>query len=170
MTPETLPAAPDTGALINEFLKIVQNFGTAGWLVSLGAAVLLLTQVTKLPFLDRWLSKPVWLRPAISAGLGALGGFLSGFAMGGLPKALMGLVAGAMSGFAAIGVHQFASRLSTSGSNEVEAGRVLKTFVASSETEIDTKAAELHAVIDTMAKESDKKKRLAALAALGNRR
>jgi len=169
---ETITAVPgaDVGGLLTDLLKIVTDAatGTAGWLVSLGALSLLLVRVSKLPVLDRWLSSPVWLRPAMSAGLGALGGFISGFALGGLPKALIGVVTGAVSGLAAVGAHQLGSRITAEGRAEVDVVRVVKTFVAAGDEDVKRKAAELHAAIDKAAAESDRRKRVDALAALGN--
>lgn len=163
---ETTPGA-DPAEVISGLVKIVNDWKTLGWMAGLSAVVaLILFVIRRVALVKNLLAKgPKWITPVVSAGLGAVGGFLSGFSAGGLPAGLVAAVAGLGAGLGAVGGHTMISRMSADGAAEVEVMRRLKATLAASDAEAAKMAATLHDAITRTAATTDKRAQLRALAA-----
>lgn len=105
---------------LTDLLQVVGDFRTAGLLAGMIAVVNLLTNLTKVPLVAKYV-KPAW-RPWVALGLGAVGSGLAALSSGvSIPAAVL---TGLVSGFSAIGSHEL---LSTVGKKATEraAGKVV---------------------------------------------
>lgn len=165
-------AAPNAfsglGEMFDALAKIPGTWQTVGWMGGMAGVIGLLLKLSKVPFLDKFLKNPVWLRPVLALGLGLLGGFFQGLPRGIIP-ALIGAVAGLGAGTGAIGGTNALDRMTPSGAAEVNATRMLKTIAnAESASEAVKHVQTLKVALDKAVNAPAGKARLAALASFAN--
>jgi hypothetical protein len=165
-------AAPNAveglGEIFSALAKIPGTWQTVGWMTGMAGVIALLIRISKVPLLDKFLKNPVWLRPVLSLGLGALGGFFQGLPSG-LIAALIGAVAGLGAGAGAIGGTNAIDRMTPGGAAEVNTTRMIKAITHAEDTSVAIKnVAALKAELDKVVNKPAGKERLAALAKLAN--
>lgn len=147
---------------IEQLLVVVNDWQTMGALAGLIALTNLLTNLTKLPVLSRFV-RPAW-RPWIAVGLGVLSATLVSMSQG--MAWWMAPIVGLVSGFGSIGAHELFSAVKPSKVAERGAGKVVTDALKAPEAELVQKVqavqAELNTAVDKP--EADRLKSLANLA------
>ena len=156
--------------LIGQVIEVVSQWQTMGWVAGAIALVNLLTNVTKLKFVAKYI-KPSW-RPWVAMGLAFAAAFFGsmftgvGF-IGSLVAALVGSMGG---GLASVGAHEvLGPLLSKSHGDERKAAEVIKSIVRAGDSDVAERVEKVKALLDEMGKEPDTGKRLSAMADWANK-
>lgn len=151
--------------ILTDIGSLAQNWTTLGKLGTLIVLVNLVMKLTKMPMVDKYI-KPSW-RPWMSMGFGVAGGILTSLSSG--APILSAMVTGVMTGLGATGVHEVYASVAPNEKNKRDAAAAVTDALHGPEEQVRAQVAELKSTLDTLAQMSDKKERLAALAALFNK-
>jgi hypothetical protein len=96
--------APDLITMLQQTFGVVSTWKAAGWLGGMVALTNLLTNVTKIPSVEKFLEIKFWMRPLVSIILAVIGSVLASM-LGGIPV-LMSLAGGLIAGLSSGGFHE----------------------------------------------------------------
>lgn len=159
------PAAADTlDALLQQAIKVFSDWKTGGILVGLLALIHLLTNLSKLSFFADKIpanARP-WIAVVLSTALAIIGAKASGASW--LAAISAGIVAGITGGLATIGAHELVLTGSAAKQAERSTGAAIADAVKAGDGVAAAKVADLNDSLAAIAKITDEKARLAALA------
>lgn len=147
---------------LEQAFEVIKTWKEAGAIAGLIAAVALLTQLSKLPKIAKFI--PTIIRPWVAIGLGVIGGILTSVATGtGLMQAVL---SGVLAGLGATGLFEAIKPAQPSETAKAEAKQAVSEALKGPQAEVAAKVETLKHQLDVAASMPDKKARLKRLAEL----
>jgi hypothetical protein len=164
------PESPTVDELLKQALSALSTWRSAGWIAGMLAVVNLAVNLTKFPFVDKWLSdwatRHFWLRPAIAVVFGLLSGFLGSLVTNtAWPQAI---IAGLLAGLGAIGGHEVWTTFNARVRVERAAGAKLVETLQIADKPVVDRVATLKEDLDKIAALTTEEVRLKALSDWAN--